>query len=117
MGNPAFNREELLGYTLILYCFFFFFSDSGGLLVLTGAKAALEGTPGKCGLDAMDTPRILVILTCCTSGMVGYGLAKAGVHQLIKSLAEPKGGLHSNGCVLGILPYVQQICGRCGCQR
>ena len=37
-------------------------------------------------------------------GMIGYGMAKAAVHQLIKSLADPKGGLPINATVLGILP-------------
>jgi dihydropteridine reductase len=54
----------------------------GGILVLTGAKAALEGTPG----------------------MIGYGMAKAAVHHLIKSLAVPAGGLPAKSTVLGILP-------------
>lgn len=58
------------------------FMNDGGLLVLTGAKAALEGTPG----------------------MLGYGLAKAAVHQLIHSLSCPKSGLPSNSTVVGILP-------------
>lgn len=53
-----------------------------GLLTLTGAKAALEPTPG----------------------MIGYGLAKASVHHLVKSLAAPKGGLPEAASVLAILP-------------
>ena len=53
-----------------------------GVLVLTGAKAALEGT----------------------AGMIGYGLAKASVHQLIGSLAQSDSGLPSGATVLGILP-------------
>lgn len=56
--------------------------NSAGLLVLTGAKAALEGTPG----------------------MIGYGLAKAAVHQLIQSLSQPKSGMPANSTVVGILP-------------
>jgi len=54
----------------------------GGVVVLTGAQAALQGTPG----------------------MIGYGLAKAAVHQLVKSLAEPKSGLPDNAFVAAILP-------------
>jgi len=54
----------------------------GGMLVLTGAQAALQGTPG----------------------MIGYGMAKACVHQLIQSLAVPKSGLPAGSCVAGILP-------------
>ncbi|KAK4012497.1 dihydropteridine reductase-like [Daphnia magna] len=54
----------------------------GGLLTLTGAKPALEGTPG----------------------MIGYGMAKAAVHQLTKSLAAGDGGLPKESSVLTILP-------------
>lgn len=54
----------------------------GGFLTLTGAKAALEGTPG----------------------MIGYGMAKAAVHQLTKSLASKDSGLPANSLVTAILP-------------
>lgn len=54
----------------------------GGVLQLTGAKAALDATPG----------------------MIGYGLAKAAVHHLTKSLANEGSGLPSNSTVLAILP-------------
>ncbi|XP_019866375.1 dihydropteridine reductase [Aethina tumida] len=54
----------------------------GGVLQLTGAKAALEGTPG----------------------MIGYGLAKSAVHHLTKSLASDNSGLPPNSTVLAILP-------------
>ncbi|CAD5116579.1 DgyrCDS5458 [Dimorphilus gyrociliatus] len=54
----------------------------GGMLTLTGAKAALESTPG----------------------MIGYGMAKAAVHQLVASLSDGKGGLPENSCVAAILP-------------
>lgn len=54
----------------------------GGLLALTGAKPALEGTPG----------------------MIGYGMAKAAVHQLTRSLAGEKSGLPENALVVSILP-------------
>jgi dihydropteridine reductase len=53
-----------------------------GLLTLTGAKAALDGT----------------------SGMIGYGLAKAAVHHLTKSLAAKGSGLPEESSVLAILP-------------
>uniref|UniRef100_A0A1A9ZR67 Dihydropteridine reductase n=1 Tax=Glossina pallidipes TaxID=7398 RepID=A0A1A9ZR67_GLOPL len=53
-----------------------------GLLALTGAKLALEGTPD----------------------MIGYGLAKAGVHQLTRSLAAKNSGLPENAVVISILP-------------
>ncbi|XP_074114325.1 dihydropteridine reductase [Cotesia typhae] len=54
----------------------------GGFLSLTGAKAALEGTPG----------------------MIGYGMAKAAVHQLTKSLADENSGLPKEAMVVSILP-------------
>uniref|UniRef100_A0A1I7X571 Dihydropteridine reductase n=1 Tax=Heterorhabditis bacteriophora TaxID=37862 RepID=A0A1I7X571_HETBA len=54
----------------------------GGLLQLTGAAAASEGTPG----------------------MIGYGMAKAAVHQLTSSLASEGSGLPEQCTVLTILP-------------
>lgn len=54
----------------------------GGLLQLTGAAVALESTPT----------------------MVGYGLAKACVHHLVKSISQPMSGMPSNATVLAILP-------------
>lgn len=58
------------------------FLAEGGFLGLTGAKAALEPTPG----------------------MIGYGLAKAAVHHMTKSLAAKGGGLPDQVTVLSILP-------------
>lgn len=54
----------------------------GGILVLTGAKAALGPTPG----------------------MIGYGLAKAAIHHLTKSLADENGGLPAGAQAVSILP-------------
>ncbi|XP_034037958.1 quinoid dihydropteridine reductase a [Thalassophryne amazonica] len=54
----------------------------GGLLTLTGAKPALKGT----------------------GGMVGYGMAKAAVHQLCQSLACKNSGLPSEASAVAILP-------------
>ena len=56
--------------------------NEGGLLLLTGAKAALSGTPG----------------------MIGYGMAKAAVHQLVHSLSQHGSGLPKDTTVVGILP-------------
>ena len=56
--------------------------QTGGLLVLPGAKPCTAGTPG----------------------MMGYGMAKAAVHQLVKSLASEGSGLPGETCVLGLLP-------------
>jgi len=55
---------------------------TGGVLTLTGAKPALSGTPG----------------------MIGYGLAKAAVHQLTKSLSTSGSGLPDDSLVVSILP-------------
>ncbi|XP_056295403.1 quinoid dihydropteridine reductase a [Pseudoliparis swirei] len=54
----------------------------GGLLTLAGAKAALSGT----------------------GGMVGYGMAKAAVHQLCQSLADKNSGMPSGAVAVAILP-------------
>ncbi|KAJ8968470.1 hypothetical protein NQ314_002288 [Rhamnusium bicolor] len=54
----------------------------GGVVQLTGAKAALEGTPG----------------------MIGYGLAKGAVHQLTKSLAQKESGLPKDSLIVSVLP-------------
>ena len=56
----------------------------GGVLQLTGAAPALEGT----------------------AFMMGYGMAKAAVHQLTKSLAGNKTGLPSDALAVAILPSV-----------
>jgi len=57
-------------------------SDSG-VLALSGAMPCLEGTPG----------------------MMGYGMAKAAVHQLTYSLADPaKAGLPASSVAVAILP-------------
>lgn len=58
------------------------FLKPGGLLTLPGADAALEGTPG----------------------MIGYGMAKAAVHQLTKSLAKENSGLPAECTAIAILP-------------
>lgn len=58
------------------------FLKEGGILTLTGAKPALQATPG----------------------MIGYGMAKAAVHQLTKSLAASGSGLPENSLVISILP-------------
>ncbi|KAF5303894.1 hypothetical protein FQR65_LT08088 [Abscondita terminalis] len=54
----------------------------GGLVALTGAKAALHSTPG----------------------MIGYGMAKAAVHHLTKSAADEGSGLPARSLCVAILP-------------
>lgn len=40
-----------------------------------------------------------------TIGMIGYGMAKAAVHQLVQSLSQqPSSGLPDGSSVLAILP-------------
>ncbi|CAB3236862.1 unnamed protein product [Arctia plantaginis] len=56
----------------------------GGVLTFTGAQAALRGTPG----------------------MIGYGMAKAAVHQLTKSIGAKNFGLAQDSLVVAILPKV-----------
>ena len=38
------------------------------------------------------------------TGMIGYGMAKAAVHQLVASLAQDNSGLPANSLVAAILP-------------
>ncbi|KAI8895084.1 hypothetical protein BC833DRAFT_602482 [Globomyces pollinis-pini] len=56
----------------------------GGLLLLAGAGAATHGTPS----------------------MIGYGMAKAAVHHLVKSCAGPDSGLPAGAKVAAILPVM-----------
>uniref|UniRef100_A0A0N4ZWR4 Dihydropteridine reductase n=1 Tax=Parastrongyloides trichosuri TaxID=131310 RepID=A0A0N4ZWR4_PARTI len=56
----------------------------GGILQLTGAAAA-SGSVG-------------------TPTMIGYGMAKAAVHHLVKSLGMENSGMPNNSHVLAILP-------------
>ncbi|XP_066960905.1 dihydropteridine reductase isoform X1 [Macrobrachium rosenbergii] len=58
------------------------FLKEGGFVSLPGAQPAMKGTPG----------------------MIGYGLAKAAVHQLTKSLGEENSGLPSGATAVAILP-------------
>lgn len=73
----------------------------GGLLSLTGAKPALEG---KFSLLFLALHEYNFPLFIGTPGMIGYGMAKAAVHQLVKSLAASGGGLPNESTVLAILP-------------
>jgi len=58
------------------------FLAAGGLLVLPGARPAEGPTPG----------------------MMGYGMAKAAVHQLVKSLGAAGSGLPDGCTALALLP-------------
>lgn len=39
-----------------------------------------------------------------TPGMIGYGMAKAAIHQLTKTLAHHDSGMPEKSCVLALLP-------------
>ncbi|KAK8397077.1 hypothetical protein O3P69_005204 [Scylla paramamosain] len=58
------------------------FLKEGGLVSLTGAEPALAGT----------------------AGMIGYGLAKAAVHQLTQSLGQENSGMPKGATAVAILP-------------
>ena len=59
--------------------------DESGVLTLSGAAAAVDSAP--------------------TAGMIGYGMAKAAVHQLTKSLADTEhSGLPKGAFVAAIAP-------------
>ena len=47
-----------------------------------------------------------VALLYLCEGMIGYGMAKAAVHQLVASLSDDKSGLPANTHVAAILPLV-----------
>ena len=76
--------------------------------MLTGAKPALGPTPGMyCSITHMLCVCSLVLhslLLPSSAGMIGYGMAKAAVHQLVSSLSQHNSGLPANTTVLGILP-------------
>lgn len=46
----------------------------------------------------------LITLNGVGVGMIGYGLAKAAVHQLTKSLGQDKSGLPKDATAVAILP-------------
>jgi len=60
------------------------FLRPGGLLMLTGANAALRPTPQ----------------------MIAYGVSKAATHHLVRSLAQEGSGLPENSSVIAILPIM-----------
>lgn len=49
-----------------------------------------------------DTERNVSCL--CPAGMVGYGMAKAAVHQLCQSLAAKNSGMPPGAAAVAILP-------------
>lgn len=73
----------------------------GGLITLTGAKAALDTTPGK-NLKKSIIKEYCILMDF--TGMIGYGIAKAAVHSLTKSLAADGSGLPEKSLSVAILP-------------
>lgn len=51
-----------------------------------------------------DFSIVLFSMVLLMTGMLGYGMAKAAVHQLVKGLAAENGGLPAAASVLAILP-------------
>ena len=47
---------------------------------------------------------VLLLHHFLIEGMIGYGIAKAAVHQLTKSLAQANSGLPQGATVVSILP-------------
>jgi len=80
--NSELMWKQSVGSSLITASIAAKYLKEGAILQLTGAKAALEPTPG----------------------MIGYGIAKAAVHHLTKSLADRNSGLPANTTVIAILP-------------
>ncbi|KAF5274583.1 hypothetical protein FQA39_LY07195 [Lamprigera yunnana] len=68
--------------SVIASCLAAHFLKDKGFLMLTGASAALSPTPG----------------------MLGYGMVKASVHHLVKSLGGKGSGMPKESCCVGILP-------------
>ena len=73
-----------LSLSLIFSCAPTIMAYRKGLLLLVGAQPASGATPG----------------------MIGYGVAKAAVHQLSQSLAAPGSGLPADAAVITLRPYV-----------
>jgi dihydropteridine reductase len=76
------------------------FLKEGGILSLPGAKPALGPTPGN--IFILFTKKLLYPYSI--TGMVGYGMAKAAVHQLTKSLSGENSGMPANSLVVATLP-------------
>jgi len=82
LKNSSLMIQQSLWTSLIASNLAAKFLKDEGTLVLTGAQPALNATPG----------------------MIGYGIAKAAVHHLTKSVGAEKGGLPKGSKALAILP-------------
>ncbi|KAF5296306.1 hypothetical protein FQA39_LY12523 [Lamprigera yunnana] len=68
--------------SVIALCLAAHFLKDAGLLLLTGANIALTPTPR----------------------LVSYGMTKAAVHHLVKSLGAKGSGMPKQSCCVGVLP-------------
>ncbi|KAI9331535.1 dihydropteridine reductase-like protein [Zopfochytrium polystomum] len=80
--NTALMMSQSLNSSVITARLAALYLKDGGLLALVGASAATDATPG----------------------MVGYGLAKAAVHHLVKTAAAPGSGLPADAKAVAVLP-------------
>ncbi|KAG0718016.1 Dihydropteridine reductase [Chionoecetes opilio] len=71
------------------------FLKEGGLVTLTGARQLSK---------AQRYSKVIQYTTSTPAGMIGYGMAKAAVHQLTQSLAQEKSGLPKGSTAVAILP-------------
>uniref|UniRef100_F7DW08 Dihydropteridine reductase n=3 Tax=Simiiformes TaxID=314293 RepID=F7DW08_MACMU len=98
----------------------------GGLLTLAGAKAALDGTPGRrpgndhqTNSELQNFPELIYLLSYMERliflndrrvsyfplvCMIGYGMAKGAVHQLCQSLAGKNSGMPPRAAAIAVLP-------------
>ena len=84
LANSTLMWNQSVNSSLITASLASKYLKENGVLTLSGAAAALDNQP--------------------TQSMIGYGLAKAGVHQLAKSLAANESGLPTNAFVAAICP-------------
>lgn len=84
LSNSNLMWNQSVGSSLITSSLACKYLRENGVLTLSGAAASL---------DNQATPT-----------MIGYGLAKAAVHQLVKSLASEQSGLPANTFVAAICP-------------
>lgn len=76
--------NQIVWSAFISTCIAAKYLKEGGLLAFVGASYALNGTPT----------------------MLGYGAAKAAVHQLTMSLGSPESGLPKDAVCLAVLPNI-----------
>lgn len=78
----------------------------GGLLTFTGSAAALDPTPGWYFIKriALKWNYVKNNNSYFITGMIGYGMFKASVHHLTKSLGASNGGLPAESTVVALLP-------------